>query len=151
MALNGIAQNIAWARIILHESKMSAIWPYSEVNIFWYLKINMTLAIGSYCTHLRLQSRFEIRYIGPCVRQISLDSWFEMRNSKTPLFWDVHLKITNLDVIWRTVQNTGFRIVIQDAHLQSRFKIRTCRRVKTALDSCKMILAQAIFCGISWN
>ena len=42
------------------------------------------------------------------------------------VIWDAHLKSRNST--WfgvHTVQNTVFQIVIQDAHLESRFKIRT--------------------------
>ena len=75
-----------------------------------------------------LESRFEIRYFGPCVRQKHRESWFEMRisNHVSDVFWSYASQITILDVFWRThSQNTVFWIVIQDAHLESRFKIRT--------------------------
>ena len=53
--------------------------------------------------------------------------WFEMRisNHVSDVFWSYASQITILDVFWRTHgQNTVFWIVIQDAHLESRFKSR---------------------------
>ena len=65
------------------------------------------------------------------------ESWFEMRisNHVSDVFWSYASQITILDVFWRTHgQNTVFWIVIQDAHLESRFKSRF--KIRT-LPSCE--------------
>ena len=83
-----------------------------------------------------LESRFEIRYFDRVYAKSRRDSWFEMRNSKTLLDRDLRCasQITNLDVIGvHTVQNTVFGIVIQDAHLESQFKIRTLPSCENSL------------------
>ena len=53
------------------------------------------------------------------------DSWFEMRNSKTPLDRDLRCasQITNLDVIWRT-HGPKYRILNRDSRCATRIKIQ---------------------------
>ena len=66
------------------------------------------------------------------------DSWFEMRNSKTPLDRDLRCasQITNLDVIWRP-HGPKYRISNRDSRMRisnHNSKYALCRCVKTVVD-----------------
>ena len=77
------------------------------------------------------------------------ESWFEMRisNHVSDVFWSYASQITILDVFWRTHgQNTVFWIVIQDAHLESRFKSRF--KIRT-LPSCEN--SQCFLRSLTWQ
>ena len=80
------------------------------------------------------------------------ESWFEMRisNHVSDVFWSYASQITILDVFWRTHgQNTVFWIVIQDAHLESRFKswfkIRT---LPSCENSPRLVLNPTLLCRV---
>ena len=104
----------------------------SNIAIFNLLSCESTLWLFSHDGKVRILNR-DLNRVSRCASWITIryfdsvymyakkhrESWFEMRNSKTHLKRDLRCasQITILDVFGvHTVQNTVFRIVIQDAH-----------------------------------
>ena len=94
---------------ILNRDSRCASWITIRNTVFWTV-----------CT----PNHVEIRDLR-CASQITVQRCFRVTHLKSRIstWFGIH-----------TVQNTVFRIVIQDAHLESRFKIRTLPSCENSLD-----------------